>query len=87
MPYLITIKTHHVWVDVPDEAEAWEIHSRRPVASLDEARAYIREATEEPPLTADQEQAVFDAWWSLDESGGTIGPLPDGTIIEVVRED
>jgi hypothetical protein len=58
--------------------------SRRAVATLDEAR-----------------DEVFRLWWQLDadstsakavddlvtDQGGTVGPLPDGTVIEVERVD
>jgi hypothetical protein len=55
--------------------------SRRAVATLEEARVaaakLLRERSEEGKA-----QGV-EMW--LPKSGGTIGPLPDGTVIEVER--
>lgn len=51
--------------------------SRRAVATLDEARAVIRDHVVNAGVahgtTADP----------ITNSGGTVGPLPDGTVIEV----
>jgi len=49
-------------------------HSRTAVATLEEARETIA-----PTILAASPNHV----WHLAESGGTIGPLPDGTVIEV----
>lgn len=57
--------------------------TRRAVATLDEAREVIRQiAWDRPPgqtPTPDDAMAIH----ALPESGGTVGPLPDGTVIEV----
>jgi hypothetical protein len=50
---------------------------RRAVATLDEAKgAVIREL-------APRIDSAFE--WDLGLEGGTVGPLPDGTVIEVKR--
>jgi hypothetical protein len=54
--------------------------SRRAVATLEEARAVVATITEAArPDRAD----ILNAIVALRESGGTVGPLPDGTVIEV----
>jgi len=55
--------------------------SRTAVATLDEARAYLTDGTYifDGPGLSDHLAALRE----LPESGGTIGPLPDGTVIEV----
>jgi hypothetical protein len=60
--------------------------SRYAVATLDEAREITLEAigaTCEAYPQSDGEDDALDATISLPESGGTIGPLPDGTVIQV----
>jgi hypothetical protein len=79
MPYIIT--TRQV-AKPPNErlAVSTLIHSRRAVATLEEARerAYIE--------MAERGHAIDNVVPPIiDESGGTIGPLPDGTVIEVER--
>lgn len=79
MPYIITTKRPLAGNQTLDEA--MENDDVTAVATLDEARAHLR------PILADafphgpvgNRAAVRD----LPESGGTIGPLPDGTVIEV----
>lgn len=72
MPYIIT-------TDSPDERLALRGTgiTRRAVATLDEARARIRNIVVESGrpggTTADP----------ITPTGGTVGPLPDGTVIEV----
>lgn len=56
--------------------DAASLVSRRTVATLDEARAVAKKLS-----NADAQRQ----WEALEESGGMIGPLPDGTVIEVER--
>jgi hypothetical protein len=67
-----------------------DVLSRRAVATLDGAKRYaisdnsgawVNEPRE--GKRPDDWQAALDAILALPESGGTVGPLPDGTIIEV----
>jgi hypothetical protein len=51
------------------------------VDSLDEATDYIAANILPPRLPLDA--PVWDTIDALTERGGTIGPLPDGTVIEV----
>lgn len=62
--------------------------SRRAVGTLDEARhdaelAMVRAKGDGPMPSREQILAVR----GLPEQGGTVGPLPDGTLITVTRED
>jgi hypothetical protein len=52
---------------------------RRAVATLDEAHDYIGTMTDDDAVWNDARHVI--------ESGGTIGPLPDGTVIEVRHVD
>lgn len=77
-PYIITTKT-------PEE----DFHrkSRVAVATLDDAREIAYEAMADASsiyLLSDA-AVIAEGIDTLPESGGTIGPLPDGTIIEVER--
>jgi hypothetical protein len=79
MPYIIT--TH----GKADQYGRCPLLSRRAVATLEEARD--RTAGEVAARTSDLLVAehIIRAVDLLPESGGTIGPLPDGTVIEVAR--
>lgn len=82
MPYVITTKqrsesyaTGHSYV--PNAIET--VVSRRAVATLDEAREqYLYNA-----VAGFHGQPWLDRVDDIPESGGSIGPLPDGTVIEV----
>lgn len=89
MPYIITTHT-------PDEAMAGTWYdqriTRRAVATLDQARDYLHERIGESyatlPLDADWNQTHYAADAHADcVADGTsrlpVGPLPDGTVIEV----
>jgi len=86
MPYTIT--TWHNEDAVPIPVIPKPKDTRRAVATLEEARAAVNNALyriegemDDPrPLAGFYAQAD-----TLPESGGTIGPLPDGTVIEVRR--
>jgi hypothetical protein len=54
--------------------------SRRAVATLEEARDFIYSLCAETDV---DDERIADDIDRLPESGGTVGPLPDGTVIEV----
>lgn len=79
MPYVITTRA----IVHP------QIASRRAVATLDEVRRHVggivtlnRSAFYSTGFDAAQKQIA-----ALGESGGSVGPLPDGTTIEVQAFD
>lgn len=75
MPYIITTKQEHL--------DGWKPLSRRAVATLDEARSYaFRSMVEYWP---DKQVGEGPNLMDLPGAGGTIGPLPDGTVIEIER--
>lgn len=85
MPYLVTTKE----LIGPHPLDKWEIEKRHAVATLEEARRglvdrlawddTIPDAAGDGPYYLDlREQAL-----RLPEQGGTVGPLPDGSVIEV----
>lgn len=67
--------------------------SRLAVATLDEARIGASMEVRQAELRADEQgigtpwHDAEDACYDLPESGGTVGPLPDGTVIEVRQVD
>ena len=65
--------------------------SRRAVATLEEARKATRRKLEPflPGGVLEGDPAKWlKAAWSIPESGGSVGPLPDGTLITVeLQED
>jgi len=98
MPYIVTTKAptepdaYGRFKDAQADGRIGPL-SRRAVATLDQARAYASEQVVQRSYRADDFNAR--AWGDLEQSaidiaehGGTIGPLPDGTVIEVeqVRE-
>lgn len=83
MPYIITTRD----VERPFDFAA---RSRQAVATLDEAQdavaAAMASVEDANPVGAGQSSPYnYALAWDLPESGGTIGPLPDGTVIEVER--
>lgn len=78
MPYIIT--TLHPWADANEPAR--RARTRTAVATLEEARAAIKRSVNAIGTPDDRFAAHH-----LPESGGTIGPLPDSTVIEVRRVD
>lgn len=74
MPYIIT--TVYPWADANEPAR--RARDRTAVATLDEAREAAHSAIP-APTCGDYHGAIY----SLSDSGGTVGPLPDGTVIEV----
>lgn len=86
MPYIITTRrpctccTHCGYSHREGSPECLHAQeSTGAVATLDEAQRYGRR------IMADAGQWSTAAIDELPESGGTIGPLPDGTTIEVKR--
>lgn len=78
MPYLVTTKQLERVAGGPPLRPA-PILARRAVATLDEARDWI--ADQHSTLGPFPPRAVAD----LSERGGKVGPLTDGTVIEVQR--
>jgi hypothetical protein len=86
MPFIIeTRRTSTTWAGgiVPVPAET----TRQAVATLEEARGVLSPVLDS---LAHDRGAYWPAWTQTfhglgEETGGTIGPLPDGTIIEVRR--
>jgi hypothetical protein len=86
MPYIVTT--------TPREPEGWDddsdfAPSRRAVATLEEARRAAR-STVERAMPIDRpgfspRHGFLCNTDALPEEGGTIGSLPDGTVIEVER--
>jgi len=77
MPYIITTER----TDVAAHGGTFQnVLSRIAVATLDEARRITAREYREHV----HRFMGFDTRW-ITESGGTVGPLPDGTVIEVRR--
>ena len=82
MPYIITTHTVAVASLTPSRNRSGGTASRA-VTTLDEARATAIEVVDRLPGDGYNEwHAEAD---NLPDAGGTIGPLPDGTVIEVAR--
>lgn len=79
MPYIITTTTRRG----PEGATKFDV-TRRAVATLDEAREEAWDAYSQPDDVARETlDALAEQVFAITEQGGTIGPLPDGTRIEV----
>jgi hypothetical protein len=79
MPYIVTTK-RTVPTDLGrDEVADAGVLSRRAVATLEEARAlaYAKALRRGSLAQMSDDPRMFS------EQGGTVGPLPDGTVIEV----
>jgi len=91
MPYVITTSNPTLraafdeaggrGIDLAERIDAAE--SRTAVATLDEARQTTLGAVIGDRDYEDIRHVDVHAAHIMDESGGTIGPLPDGTVIEV----
>ena len=77
MPYVITTYTGPL-LDPAGANQEWD--SRRAVATLEEARSDARAIALDHGSIGGAQTAM-----RLHGAGGTIGPLPDGTVITVVR--
>jgi hypothetical protein len=88
MPFIITTKKGEKYYadPYPDDLDGPDPHPVA-VATLDEARGYAVNVwyAAEPGDRDEHSLARRDACLRIPESGGTIGPLPDGTTIEVER--
>ena len=69
MPYIITTKQQRPVALVTGDSPAYDVISRRAVATLEEIYS----------------AGILGRGVVLPESGGTVGPLPDGTLIDVER--
>jgi len=79
MPYIITTRTPYH----DEEHGADSIDTRTAVATLDEARHAVF-CTDAVTLAPTPDYArVANRLHEMTEAGGTVGPLPDGTVIEV----
>jgi hypothetical protein len=87
MPYIVTTKRPAT--ATLTHTPMWEV-SRRAVATLvgaiewaisDESRTWANEPRLGP--RPENWQACLEAVYTVPESGGTVGPLPDGTLIDV----
>lgn len=89
MPYVITTRNTDPRQRMAVEPNGrWtDVTSRRAVATLDEAREAARETIYRQEMSgrANDPQFVKVAreFHRIDDEGGTVGPLPDGTVIEV----
>jgi hypothetical protein len=72
MPYTITT----IHPDRSEEDGGSAADERQAVATLDEARNAVWQAVQA------QERFRADAF-TITESGGSVGPLPDGTVITI----
>jgi hypothetical protein len=74
MPYIITTKR----TCRCDGSEHIGSESRRAVSTLEEARHHAYDETRRVDSGTGHRSA-----WRISSSGGSVGPLPDGTMIEV----
>ena len=82
MPYIITTTADDPHVGTP--AMERVTVTRTAVATLDEARDVVTGIVEErEPFSHKVQETAGSNLSAMRESGGTIGPLPDGTVIEV----
>lgn len=83
MPYIIETKR-----TANDVSQGYVVvTTRRAVATLDEAQNAAQLVIDNgPPITSKATwQALCGQVVTIGESGGKVGPLPDGTVIEVRR--
>lgn len=89
MPYVITRSLQQAASRMPDATQAGKVVSRHAVATLAEARDYAltivlrAERDHDDGRWAGKYSELDEAARTLSESGGTVGPLPDGTVLEV----
>jgi hypothetical protein len=85
VPYIIT--TRLVEGD-PEAPRSADVTDRRAVATLDEARGAAQEAVDSAgPIKSRHSWEAICGYiaHTMGEEGGTVGPLPDGTVIAVER--
>jgi len=84
MHYIITTTADDPHVGTP--AMERVTVTRTAVATLDEARDVVTGIVEErEPFSHKVQETAGSNLSAMRESGGTVGPLPDGTVIEVRR--
>jgi hypothetical protein len=81
MPYII--ETHTPTGRRVQEGTVCAVTARTAVATLDEARTVAYRAVNDRTEFVGSRCGFFAAADVIPESGGTVGPLPDGTVIEV----
>ena len=81
MPYIVTTLTPNHDDIVAGCSMVSTLETRTAVATRDEAREAVEGEVSIVGVHIDR--AAMDAARNMPESGGTIGPLPDGTVIEV----
>lgn len=86
MPYIVTTQeqTHRA---IPSGEAMYSTVSRQAFATLWSAADFYGPAREYEEEMAERASRaiVYDALRTMESSGGSIGPLPDGTMIDVVR--
>lgn len=81
-PYIVTAKRR--WDDAATNTGGFSVESRLAVATLDEARAFVGNEIADVAANTNRLYPALDKQHrELSESGGTVGPFPDGTVIEV----
>lgn len=82
MPYIVTTQR-------TSDERGVELLSRRAVATLEEAQDAAQQIVYDgPPIRVKTEwELICMVIADMPESGGSVGPLPDGTVIEVERVD
>ena len=80
-PYIVTVRR-----PPSGRMRVFRDESRRAVATLDEARE-IAEGYVTEKADGEEYNRALDQVEDMPESGGTVGPLPDGTVIEVERRE
>lgn len=96
MPYIITTKVPRATARTANGADLeaferrttpdYDVRSHRAVATLDNARLVVRTLVVDSALsrgTTEGYPASARIADPITESGGAVGPLPDGTLIEV----
>lgn len=81
-PYIVTVRTPIAPMRIVPGHEV----SRRAVATLNEARLAAEQAVETHRSPEHSSESYGPLWRDaalMPESGGTVGPLPDGAVIEV----
>jgi hypothetical protein len=77
MPYVITTRT--MVTNAQTGASLTATVTRRAVATLDAMRSAVAWTVDSIEGPGDNYRAAYE----LPEQGGTIGPLPDGTVVTV----
>lgn len=90
MPYIVTTRREQ---HIAGDSRVMQTITRRAVATLEDARQYCEDEAksvcghlndpDDDQHFAPEWDGAVDAAQELPESGGTVGPLPDGIWIEV----